>query len=187
PAGKPSRVSSYRYPQPADAPALTGPEQVYRIHLARPVANFGVAVLSGAVTPRIVAGGDENRLAGYTALPIDLNPYRSSYGNATPVVGTVLPGAGDYDVVFETAPGKAPGRFTFRFWTDDTTPPRIVVPKTVTSRSVPITITDAGSGVDPATLRLLVDGQSRTAKLRAGLLRVPLARGRHVLRVTVSD
>ena len=61
------------------------------------------------------------------------------------------------------------------------------MPKTVTSRSVPITITDAGSGVDPATLRLLVDGQSRTAKLRGGLLRLPLARGRHVLRVTVSD
>src|SRR5207302_10382154 len=58
--GKPSRVSSYRYPEsPAGAGVgnqLGGPEQVFRIRIARRVANLGVAVLSHAkvvsVTPR---------------------------------------------------------------------------------------------------------------------------------------
>jgi hypothetical protein len=187
-AGKPSRVSLYRYPQPLDAQALTGPEQVFHVHLAAPAANLGVAVLSGNVTPRIVAGGDENRLTGYTALPVDLNPYRSSYGNPRQVAGAILPAAGDYDIVFETLPGKAPGRFTFRFWTNDTTPPTVTAPRKVTGAVVSITITDSGSGVDPHSLKLVVDGSARAMRaLRGSVLRLPLARGPHVVAVTVSD
>ncbi len=51
--------------------SFDGPEQVFRVHITRPVANFGVVILSRAsgvsVEPRIVSAGDENRLAGYTA------------------------------------------------------------------------------------------------------------------------
>jgi hypothetical protein len=186
-AGRQSLVSVYRYPQPPDAPALTGPEQVFHVHLVRPVANFGIAVLRGNVTPRVVVGGDENHLAGYTALPLDLNPYRSTYGNDTPVAGAVLAAAGDYDVVFETLPGRTPGRFGFRFWTNDTTPPKIVVPKRAISRILGIRISDAGSGVDARSLKVTVDGKAATAKLRGSLVSLPLAAGRHVVRVTVSD
>src|SRR5205085_11685583 len=82
-SGKPALVSRYRYP---DDPTglglprvLAGPEQVFRFRLTRPAANFGVAVVSerrgAAVTTRIVHGADENRLAGYPALPIVVNPY----------------------------------------------------------------------------------------------------------------
>jgi Subtilase family len=187
-AGKPSLVTSYRYPQPADAPALSGPEDVFRVRLARPGANFGVAVLTGGVTPRVVVGADENHLAGYAALPIDLNPYRTTYGNDTPIAGAVLPAAGEYTVVFETAPGKAPGRFSFRFWTNDTTPPAIAVPRRTQGRTVAIRISDAGSGVDTGSIKLLVDGKStRPPALRDSVLRLRLARGRHTVQVTASD
>ncbi|HEY2072072.1 MAG TPA: S8 family serine peptidase, partial [Gaiellaceae bacterium] len=82
-SGKPSLVSSYRYPDGAGGLSipitLGGPEQVFRFSLTRTVANFGVAVMSHApgvqVAPRLVIGGDENRLIGNTVLPIDLNPY----------------------------------------------------------------------------------------------------------------
>ena len=37
---------------------MRGPEQVFRVRVARPIANFGVAVLSGGVQPRVVANGD---------------------------------------------------------------------------------------------------------------------------------
>ena len=187
-AGKASRVSAYRYPEPAGAQPLNGPEQVYHVHLAAPAANLGVAVLSGNVTPRIVAGADENRLTGYTALPLDLNPYRSTFGNATGVAGAVLLAAGDYEVVFETLPGKTPGRFTFRFWKSDTTPPSVSVPRRTAGAALPITVTDSGSGVDPRSMKLFVDGKPRTGPaLHGSVLKVPLTRGRHVVRVIVSD
>ena len=185
--GKPSLVSSYRYPQPAAALPLSGPEQVFRVHLGRPAANFGVAVLTGNVTPRVVAGADENHLAGYTALPLDLNPYRSSYGTSTPIVGAVLVPAGDYDVVFETAPGSAPGPFTFRFWRNDTQPPTVVVSKRLVRGALPISITDTGSGVDPGSLQITLDGAAQSAKLRGSLVRLPVTPGRHTLRIVVSD
>ena len=110
-----ARVSTYRYPDPSPAMLgiplrLDGPEQVFRVRIGRPVANFGVAVLSHApgasVQPRIVAAGDENRLIGFTALPLDLNPYLATYGAADPSSGAVLPARGTYDVVFDT-PSKS--------------------------------------------------------------------------------
>ena len=52
-----------------------------------------------AVEPRIVRGDDENRLAGYAALPLDLNPYRSALGDVRQIAGVVLPAAGTYEVV----------------------------------------------------------------------------------------
>jgi len=86
-AGKPSLVSSYRYPDGSlGAPIaldLSGPEQVFKFVLTKSVANFGVAVVSHAkgvqVSPRLVVDGDENRLVGNTGIPVDLNPY-SNFG-----------------------------------------------------------------------------------------------------------
>ena len=60
--GKPSLVSSYRYPRPGDRVPLDlgGPEQVFRFVLTHPVANFGVAVISQGTgrrrPPRLVDG-----------------------------------------------------------------------------------------------------------------------------------
>src|SRR6266540_2356966 len=73
-----ARVSSYRYPDVLPGHAafpvrLSGREIVYRVRIRRRIANFGVAVIARdrgvGVEPRVVRSGDENRLAGYSALP----------------------------------------------------------------------------------------------------------------------
>jgi len=84
---------------------LSGPEQVFRFVLKRRVANFGAAVVSHAkgvsIAPRLIVAGDENRLVGFSALPVDINPYRQ-YGRVVSTVGAVLPKLGAYDIVFDT-------------------------------------------------------------------------------------
>jgi subtilisin family serine protease len=198
-AGRRSLVSSYRYPDGSGgAPIaldLGGPEQVFRFVLRRPVANFGAVVLSRApgveVAPRLVMGGDENRLVGDSGLPVDLNPY-SNLGRAEPVVGAILPTPGVYDLVFDTPTGARPGRFTFRFWIDDTTPPRVrlTTPSVRAGAALRLTATDAGAGVDPASIQVSVDGAAATFSFHDGVLRVPtpqLSTGRHRLSVSVAD
>jgi subtilisin family serine protease len=193
-----ARVSTYRYPDivAGNAPfsvVLPGPELVYRVRVRRPVANFGVAVTSRRrgvrVDPRIVRGDDENRLAGYAALPFDENPYRPSAGRHRLVAGVVLPGAGVYEVVFDTPRGGRPGPFTFRYWQNDTTPPSVRVVG-VSRRALQLAVTDRGSGVDPTSLVVRVDSEQRSARYANGRAVVPLAgigSGRHSLSVTVSD
>ena len=193
-----AHVSTYRYPEivPGNAPfsvVLRGPELVYRVLVRRPVANFGVAVTSAGrgvrVDPRIVRGNDENRLAGYAALPFDENPYRPSAGRHRAVAGVVLPGRGVYEIVFDTPKGGLPGPFTFRYWQNDTTPPSVRLVG-VSRSAVRLAITDRGSGVDPTSLTARVDGVSRRARYAGGEATIPLnglGAGRHSLSVTVSD
>ena len=193
-----ARVSTYRYPDisAGNAPfpvVLPGPELVYRVRLRRPIANFGVAVTSLGrgvrVDPRIVRNDDENRLAGYAGLPFDENPYRSSDGRHRRIAGVVLPGPGVYDIVFDTPKGGRPGPFTFHYWLNDTTPPAARVVG-VSRAAVQVAIADRGSGVDPSSLVVRVDGGTRSARYAGGRAAIPLAgigRGRHSLTVTVSD
>jgi subtilisin family serine protease len=197
-SGKASLVSAYRYPignRGAIPLTLGGPEQVFRFVLKQQVANFGVAVVSHAigvqVSPRLVVGGDENRLLGYTGLPVDLNPY-ANYGRPEPVVGAVLPMPGSYDFVFDTPSGGKPGVFTFRFWINDTKPPAVrLTTRTVrTTQPVKLAVTDAGAGVDPSSLAVSVDGELSDYTFKRGVLAIApthLARGSHRLRVTAAD
>jgi subtilisin family serine protease len=193
-----ARVSSYRYP---DVPAgvsgfavrLSGPEIVYRVRIRGRPANFGVAVIARDrgvhVEPRIVRAGDENRLAGYTALPLELNPYRPGHGRHRLVSGVVLPSAGSYDVVFDTPSGGRPGGFRFRFWVGDTTPPAAHV-LGVRGGFLQVAVGDGGSGVDPRWVQAQVDGRVVRVAYASGRARIPLAglpRGRHVLTLTVAD
>jgi hypothetical protein len=172
---------------------LAGPELVYRVRIRRPIANFGVAIVSQArgvkVEPRIVRAGDENRVAGYTALPFDQNPYRASYGRHRLVAGVALPGPGVYDVVFDTPIHARPGQFRFRFWLADATPPSARVVG-VRAGSLLIAVSDGGSGVDPFSLEAQIDGDSVTPSYDSGRARIPLAgiaRGRHSLTFSVAD
>jgi subtilisin family serine protease len=197
-AGKPSRVSSYRYPEGGLAcncktgveTNLSGPEQVFRFTLGKQVANFGAVVVSRAkgvrVSPRLVAGGDENRLVGYTALPVDLNPYLG-FGRVEPVVGAVLPAPGAYDFVFDTPPGGKAGKFTFRVWVNDTTPPSIrMLP--AAPRTIRLAVSDKGAGVDPASLAPKVDGVLRGFTFSRGVLTVRnVGAGRHRVSLSASD
>ena len=191
-----AHVSTYRYPDivPGNAPfsvVLPGREVVYRVRVRGKIANFGVAVTSRGrgvrVDPRIVRSDDENRLAGYAALPFDENPYRPSAGRHRPVAGVVLPGPGVYDVVFDTPKGGRPGPFTFRFWQNDTTPPTVRV-LGARNGTLELGMSDRGSGVDPMSLVVRVDGDQRHAGYVNGRVRISgISRGRHSLSVTVSD
>ena len=195
--GHPALVDTYRYPEdPRELGVprtLLGPEQVFRVSIRKPVDNFGAAVIGGSslVQPRVVRAGDENRLLGELALPYNANPYLPGYGVPTRVAGAALPGAGDYDIVFDSPTVSGAGPFTFRFWIGDTTPPSV---RLVSSRGglLRISARDTGSGIDPSATRLFVDGRRRSARFDAsrGLVLASISklrRGRHTLQVLVSD
>ena len=198
-AGKASHVSSYRYPQRGLAlgvpTRLGGPEQVFRFTLRRRVANFGVAVVGHApgirVSPRLVADDDENRVVGYTGLPAAINPYQGFY-RAEPVVGAVLPDPGTYEFVFDTPTGAKPGRFTFRFWVDDTSPPsiRLLGRRDTIGRPIRVAVRDSGSGVDPQSLHATVGKKSVRFAFAHGVLRLRtsgLRPGRQAVVVRAAD
>ena len=197
-------VAHYRFPdlQPGAGIAtdLRGPEQVFRVRIRHRVANFGVAVIHSngpdiQIQPRVVAGADENRLTGYPALPLNLNPYTSDFLNPTPAAGAILPARGTYDVVFDSANRGDAGTFRFRFWINDTTPPRLrlLTHNAHAGGTLKIRATDAGSGINPASISVRVDGQpivlsnySRTHRTISVSLK-DIARGGHRLRVQASD
>jgi subtilisin family serine protease len=194
-AGKKSLVSSYRYPDGGGFPPLGGPEQIFRYTVKGRVANLGAVVLSHPkgvnVSPRLVEAGDENRLTGYTALPINANPYQH-FGDPEPVVAAIAPLPGAYDIVFDTPDGAKPGKFTFRVWVNDTTPPKVRLLTRSVPRGAPLrlAITDSGSGVDPHSIALTIDSGHPPYSFGRSILRIPTGRltaGTHTLKLVVSD
>jgi hypothetical protein len=182
-AGGASLVSSYRYPA-VDA-TYPGPERVYRLRVTGAPANVGVVVLSGHAVPHIVLNDAEDDLAGYAALPLDINPYRGSYGTDVPVAGVVLPAAGTYDVVFDTESAADAGPFTFRLWVGDTTPPLLRLRST--RGAIVVSAVDRGAGVDPHSIVARLDGKAAAAVWHAGTIRIRARPGRHVLVLRVAD
>lgn len=198
--GGTTRVARYRYPErPAGfgfAAELPGPERVFRVTLGRAAANFGVVVTSRApgvrVEPRIVRAGDERRLTGYAALPFNLNPYLRTFGDLVLAAGTILPAAGSYDVVFDSPSAARAGAFTFRYWLNDVTPPRVSLRTRSVRRGAQlrVAVADRGAGVDPSSLVVRIDGSERAGRLDRGTVRISTAglrRGRHALRFQISD
>jgi len=198
--GGTSRVARYRYPESpvgfGFSAALPGPERVFRVTLARPAANFGVVVTSRArgvrVEPRIVHAGDERRLTGYAALPFNLNPYLRTFGELVLASGTILPAAGSYDVVFDSPSSARAGAFTFRYWLNDVRPPAASLrTRTVASgKALVVAASDGGSGVDPASVVVRIDGDEHEGRFSRGHVRVGttgLTKGRHSLRLQISD
>jgi subtilisin family serine protease len=184
-AGGKSLVSRYRFPTSGDS-SYPGPEVVYRVKIARNIANFGVAVTSGTAIPHVVISGDENHLAGYPGLPQALNPYLKSFGEDRPVAGAVLPTPGVYDIVFDTPSRGAAGRFEFRFWENDVRPPTFRVVSSSGGKVV-VSVTDKGAGVDPRAISATIDGHEAHAKFAKGVLTVRADAGSHVVSVTASD
>lgn len=182
-AGAQSLVSSYRYPTGGDT-KYYGPERVYRVRITGKPANFGVVVLKGAATPHVTFYGSEDHLAGYPGLPIDLNPYRETYGLPRKIAGVVLPAHGIYDVVFDTRTAT-PTPFTFRYWVNDVTPPSLRVLST--RGDILVSVIDRGSGVDPMSIVTRLDGKPVVAAYHDGRIRIPASAGPHRLSLTVSD
>ena len=198
-AGKASRVASYRYPQRGLAPGvprrLGGPEQVFRFTLRRQVANFGIVIVRSApgmrVSPRLVAGNDENRVVGYTGIPASLDPYQG-FDRAEPVVGAVLPDPGTYEFVFDTPTGAKPGAFEFRFWINDTSPPsiRTLHHNVKIGRPIRLSVRDSGSEVDPRSFHAKVGGKSVRLTYAHGVLLLRtkgLRAGKQAVLVRASD
>ncbi|HSF60650.1 MAG TPA: S8 family serine peptidase [Gaiellaceae bacterium] len=197
---RPALVTRYRYPENPRGVGVTtilrGPELVYRFVLARQVANFGVVVTSQAagvrVEPRAVAALDENRLTGYAGLPVNHNPYLEEFRALVPAAGALSPRPGEYELVFDSARRADAGRFSFRFWVNDVTPPTLRVASHVVRAGAPFRVlaTDAGSGVYPPSIVAIVDGAPRASSFRRGVISVStrgLAPGTHRIRVRVSD
>jgi subtilisin family serine protease len=186
-----SLVTKYRYPDVTRGP-LGGPERVYRVTVTKPVANFGVMVLAGArISPRVVVAGDENRLVGVPGLPLVINPYINSYGDARPVAGAIRPGRGSYDIVFDSAAPPA-ATFRFRFWIDDVSPPSVRLVSATARRggNLQLIVSDGGSGVDPQSLTAKIDGKTANVTFVRGRAVVGLgatAPGRHTLVFTAAD
>jgi hypothetical protein len=201
--GAPARATSYRYPDDPTpvgvAKDLMGPEKVFSVRVTKRIANFGFVILSqgpsSRVTPRLVADDDENRLLGYRALPVDLNPYLSTYGRLDPIVAAVRPAPGIYDVVFDSTARSHAGRFTFRFWRNDTTPPRahLLTRRIKAGKDLLVSAIDTGSGVDPRTVSATIDGREAAAfyKAKPRVVELPLVTaispGVHHLKLQVSD
>jgi len=182
-AGAPSLVTSYRYPTGGDV-QYPGPERAYRVTVSGRPANFGVVVLSGHASPHVTFDGSEERLAGYVGLPIDLNPYRKTYGASVPIAGVDVPAAGPYDIVFDTRSAAQTGPFTFHYWVNDVTPPKLRV--SVKQRTIVVSATDAGSGVDPTTFAVTLDGRAVATHGKVGITS-KLTKGRHKVVVHASD
>ena len=109
-----------------------------------------------------------------------------------PVVGAALPTPGVYSFVFDTPSGARPGAFTFRFWTNDITPPKAkLLTRSVTqTQPVRLAVSDSGSGVDPASIAVSIDGILSDYHFKSGVLTLPpshLSRGTHRLRLSVAD
>jgi subtilisin family serine protease len=198
--GRPARVACYRYPSDPSplgvAPCLRGPEQVFRFVLRRPAQNFGVVVLSRGrgvrVQARVVRAGDENRLTGYPGLPLNLNPYLSTFDRFSPAVGAVRPDARAYDIVFDTRSRATAGKFTFRFWVGDTKPPRmrLLTHAVRAGGALRLRVNDAGSGVDPGSLHATLDGGGVAVRYRRGVAILSvgaLGAGPHRLVFRASD
>ena len=182
--GGESLISSYRYPTDT-GPKDNGPERVYRVHLKSTDANAGIVVLSGSATPWLTYDGQEDHLAGYTAMPWDLNPYRATYGQSRKISGVDLPSTGWYDFVLDSTGSGGP--FTFRYWVNDRTPPKLRIRSL--QGAIVVSATDAGAGVDPASVSARVDGKRAVALYSesAGTIRIPAAKGRHALVLSVAD
>ena len=194
-------MATYRYPEvpgSSDLPAvMAGPERVFRVIVSAGVANFGVAIVSARpgvlVQPRVVTGADENRLTGYAGLPIVLNPYLAGFDDGVPSAGALFPAAGQYSIVFDSATAAGAGRFSFRFWVNDVTPPTAKIQARQVGRGVPLVVklADTQSGVDPQAVVAQIDGKARSLSfLGSGRAQVDiggLAKGRHRLQLQVSD
>jgi hypothetical protein len=175
---------------------LGGPEQLFRVTLTKPVANFGVVMTSRAkgvrVEPRVVAAGDENRLTGYAALPLNHNPYVEEFGEPVPVAGALRPAPGTYYVVFDSPTAAGAGAFRFRFWIEEVAPPKAMIVRRQVRRGDPIRlrVQDSGSGVDVRSLEATLDGRPIASRLIGSEIRIPtrsVAIGTHRLRVELSD
>jgi hypothetical protein len=143
----PSAVDVYRYPgapfgPPPDYVGQTmaegGAEQLYELHLDRPVSNFGVAVLAAdadtVIDPWVLGSNDENDVQGAAGTPVNVNALTFGFGLDIGAAGASLPKPGRYVVAVDSPRDEFTGRlyagrYLLKAWVDDVSPP-LVLPLT---------------------------------------------------------
>jgi hypothetical protein len=120
------------------------------------------------------------------------NPYLDDFREPVLAAGALSPVPGDYAVVFDSATRSGAGRFAFRYWVNDVTPPtlRVRSKSVAAGRPVLVSATDRGAGVDPGLVSASIDGRIADARYGRGVVRVStsgLQPGTHRLRIRVSD
>jgi hypothetical protein len=85
---------------------------------------------------------------------------------------------------------RVAGRFTFRFWVNDRTPPTARLLSRTARGAAIVRITDAGAGIDPRSLRATLDGRPAGIALTGNAARIDLSQadpGTRLLVFSVSD
>jgi minor extracellular serine protease Vpr len=170
-----SFISQYRFPAAPFGPPPnysgppmneTGKETLYSIHIDRPVANVGAAVIASspgsAPEPWFLGSPDENDVQGYSGTPVDANLLTPDYRLDIGAAGTLFPRQKKYYVMLDSGTdiftGRSlAGRYLLRSWVNDVTPPRLqILTRRVTAGRPMLAarVTDRGSGVDPLSLVL---------------------------------
>ncbi len=178
----------------APAIAITAPSQTVITGDPQPaVAVTYSDALSGVDTSTLKIAVDGTALAGCAV--------GAASGTCTPPVLA----AGDHTLTAEIsdrAGNRGTASFSFQLVLNqpDTTPPTVAITApaagsflATATPTVTATYTDAGSGIDPASVRLAVDGVDVTAQAQvtaSGLTftpAAPLAEGGHSVTLTVND
>ena len=179
-----SQVSVYRFPSwpfgpPPDYPdgppmVQDGAEDLYVTTIAKPVANFGVAIVAASdgavIDPWVLASRDENDVQGAAGTPVNVNSLTFGYRAQIGAAGAALPSPGRYYVSVDS--GRDPftgrrlaGRYLLQSWQDDVNPPFAIPMTTRVSAGRPtlaVRVVDGifrpESGVDPLSLALAYRG-----------------------------
>jgi minor extracellular serine protease Vpr len=165
-----NRASVYRWPAaPFGLPASftgaamddSGKEHLYVTTLAKPVVNFGVAVVAASanslVEPWLLGAADENTVLGYAATPVNMNSIGIDYRADIGVAGAVYASPGRYYVSVDSRRDpfthkSLDGSYVLRSWVNDLRPPKVTLLTTRVAAGRPtlaFRATDSQSGVDP--------------------------------------
>jgi minor extracellular serine protease Vpr len=168
-----SRANVYKYPSLPFGPAANfigpsmnedGAEKLYILHLNRPAANFGAAVIAASngalIDPWALGSPDEDDVLGYMGTPVNVNAYMFDYKLDVGAAGQQYPQQGLYYLSVDSGRDRLTnkryaGSYLLRAWANDVTPPQLQVLTTRVSAGRPMIVArilDAGSGVDPFSI-----------------------------------
>ncbi len=167
----PSLVQQYEYPgspfgNPPDQPPMdeTGHENLYVLHINRPVVNAGVSPVLESngtrIDPWFLGSKDENDVQGQAGTPINVNDLMFDFSLPIGAAGTVMPRQQAFYVSVDSGQQEftnrnLAGQYLLRSWVNDVSPPSFHVITTRVSAGRPLIAArtfDQGSGVDPLSL-----------------------------------
>jgi subtilisin family serine protease len=202
-----------------------GNEKIYSLTITKQAVNAGVVVVKPApeldasitarfssnqpIHPWFMGSLDENDVLGYAGIPVNVNGSLPDFLYSIGASGGVFLPPGKYYVSVDSGrdlfTGKSlAGRYTLRSWVNDVKPPTVkILTKTLSSGRPTIVakVSDAKSGVDPASMQLTFGPSQRRSTVQAALYdpatgiaafsipkeALPLESGTQFMQLTVSD